>query len=137
MATTGKVNGNILLVYMEDEALACTTQASINVTNEQIEVTCKDNNGAKTYILGGQDWSITVGGLIAYDNDTIIPLMDNVLAKVPVTVRFGTAVVGDPYFQGEAVMTNLTMDAPLNGVATWSATFSSNGPLTKALNVAP
>lgn len=134
MATTGKVSGNALLIYMEGVAIACTTEASFSITNEQIEVTCKDNDGAKTYTLGGQDWNFTVGGIWAFDNSAIEDLTDAALAKTPVIVRFGTASEGDFYLQGEAVITSLTGTAPLNNVATFQATFTSNGPLTKAIN---
>lgn len=134
MATAGKVNGNLLLIYMEGEAIACTTEATVNITNEQIEVTCKDNDGAKSYTLGGQDWNFTVGGIFSFDNNGIDPLLDVALGKTVVTVRFGTDEVGDFFLQGEAVITSLSITSPLNAVATYTATFQSNGPLSKGIN---
>ena len=56
--TTGVLNGNRVLVFSDNEAIACSTGATLNLTNEQVETTCKDNDGAKTYTAGAQDWSI-------------------------------------------------------------------------------
>lgn len=131
--TTGKVSGNLFLVYMDGVAIACSTEASVNITNEQIEVTCKDNNGAKTYILGGQDASFTVGGIFQFDNNGADQLTDAVIDKETVTVRFGTDVVGDFFLEMDAIITSMDITAPLNNVTTYSATFSAAGPLTKGI----
>lgn len=133
MATTGKVKGNALLIYKDGVAIACTTEASLNYVNERIEVTCKDNDGAKQYILGGSDWSFTVGGIFQFDNVGIDDLSDMALDKDTAVIRFGTDVVGDFYFQGTCIVTNLGVNAPLNASATYTATLQGTGPITKAI----
>lgn len=133
MATTGKVKGNAMLIYKDGVAIACTTQASFSYTNEQIEVTCKDNDGAKQYILGGSDWSFTVGGIFQFDNVGIDDLSDMAFDKETATIRFGTAVVGDFYFQGECVITALNVEANLNVATTYTATLKGTGSITKAI----
>jgi predicted secreted protein len=132
--TTGKVSGNAMLIYHEDVAIACTTDASFTLNNEQIEVTCKDNDGAKQYTLGGQDWNFTVGGIFQFDNVGIDLLSDMAIAKSIATIRFGTTVVGDFFFQGEAYISTISVQAPLNGPATYTATFQGTGPITKDEN---
>jgi len=133
MATTGKVSGNLFLVYMDGTAIACSTEASVNITNEQIEVTCKDNDGAKTYILGGQDATFTVGGIFQFDNNGADQLTDAVIDQTTVTVRFGTDVIGDFFLEMDAIITSMEITAPLNNVTTYSATFTAAGPLTKGI----
>lgn len=131
MATTGKVSGNAMLIYHEGVAIACTTDASFTLNNEQIEVTCKDNDGAKQYTLGGQDWNFTVGGIFQFDNVGIDLLSDMAIAKDIATIRFGTAEAGDFFFEGEAYISTISVQAPLNGPATYTATFQGTGPITK------
>ena len=131
MPTTGKVSGNLFLVYMDGVAIACSTEASVSITNEQIEVTCKDNDGAKTYILGGQDATFTVGGIFQFDNVGADQLTDAAVDQTPVTVRFGTDVIGDFFLEMDAIITAMDITAPLNNVTTYTATFSAAGPLTK------
>jgi predicted secreted protein len=133
MATTGKVKGNALLIYKDGVAIACSTDASFNYTNEQIEVTCKDNDGAKQYTLGGSDWNFSVGGIFQFDNVGIDDLSDMAIDKETSTIRFGTDVVGDFYFEGACVITSLTVNAPLNGSANYTATLQGTGPITKAI----
>lgn len=133
MPTVGKVKGNAMLIYVDGVAIACTTAASFNLTNELLEVTCKDNDGARQYILGGQEWSFTVGGIFQFDNVGIDDLSDIAINKTTVTVRFGTDVVGDFFFEGEAVISDLTVDANLNESTTYSATFTGTGPITKGI----
>lgn len=129
--TTGKVSGNLFLIYVDGVAIACSTTASASITNEKIEVTCKDNNGAKTYLLGGQDTTFTVGGIFQFDNVGIDLLTDVVINKTIVTVRFGTDVIGDFFLEMEALISDLQIQADLNTPATYTATFDSYTPVTK------
>jgi predicted secreted protein len=133
MPTVGKVKGNAMLIYKDGVAIACTTAASFNLTNELLEVTCKDNDGARQYILGGQEWSFTVGGIFQFDNVGIDDLSDMAIDKETATIRFGTDVVGDFFLEGEAIISDLTIDANLNESTTYSATFTGTGPITKAI----
>jgi len=131
MATTGKVKGNAMLIYKDGVAIACTTQASLSYTNEQIEVTCKDNDGAKQYLLGGSNWSFTVGGIFQFDNVGIDDLSDMAINKETATIRFGTDVIGDFYFEGDCIITSLNVESNVNAVVTYTATLQGTGPLTK------
>lgn len=138
MATTGAVKGNLLIVYIDDGdgngliSIACSTQATLSGTNEQIETTCKDNDGAKTYLPGGTDWNITSTGIVKYDATRgVDDLGDAFLNKTALTVRYSTNVNGDSYYQGTATITSFSIDAPLNAPATWSVTFTGSGTLTK------
>ncbi len=131
--TTGKVSGNLFLIYLDGVAIACSTEASMSLTNEKIEVTCKDNDGAKTYTLGGQDTTFSVGGIFQFDNNGIDDLSDMAINKTVGTVRFGTDVVGDFFFEMEAIISDLQITAPLNNVTTYTCTFDAYGPLTKGV----
>jgi predicted secreted protein len=133
MPTTGKVSGNLMLIYIDGVAVACTTDASFTLNNEQLEVTCKDNDGARQYILGGQDWNFTVGGIFQFDNNGIDDLTDIAINKTTVTVRFGTDVVGDFFLEGDAIISTINITSPLNAPVTYTATLQGTGPITKGI----
>lgn len=128
--TTGTVSGNRVLVFSDDEVIGCTTGATFNGNNEEIETTCKDDDGAVTYTPGAQSWSIDVSG--NDKRDAAYGLEQLKLAfiqKSTLTVRFGTENPDDSYLEGQAYISSFSMEAPLNATATWSVTFSPRGPI--------
>lgn len=130
--TAGTITGNGVLVYLEGTAIGCTTGGTLTITNNQVETTCKDDDGAVTFAAGSQDWNIQVDGNTKLDAP--VGLQDlAVLAmnKNTVTVRMATSnVVDDPYFEGEAFVSSFTWTNPLNAPSTYSVTFSPRGPLS-------
>lgn len=52
------VNGNDVGVYVEGQLIGCLTNATFTSTNNEIDVTCKDNSGARQVLPGGQQWSV-------------------------------------------------------------------------------
>ena len=133
MPTTGPVSGNIMIIYKDGVAIACTTEASFTLTNEEIIVTCKDNDGAQQITIGGQTWEFTVGGIFQFDNVGADDLTDMAIDKTTAVIRFGTDVVGDFYLQGTAYITNIAITSPLNAPVTYTATLKGSGPITKAI----
>lgn len=140
MPTTGAVKGNSLIVYMDDadgsglRAIACSTECTLTLTNDQIETTCKDNDGAKQYLTGGQDWEISSSGIVKFDADRgVEDISDAALGQTSCVVRMSTGVNGDYYYQGDALITSFSMTAPLNAAATWSVTFKGTGTLSKTI----
>lgn len=131
--TPGKVSGNAMIIYKDGVAIACTTDASFTLNNDQIEVTCKDFDGAKQYTLGGQDWNFTVGGIFQFDNVGADDLTDMAINKETAVIRFGTAVVGDFYLQGTCFISTINISSPLNAPVTYTATLQGTGPILKAI----
>lgn len=128
--TPGVISGNIVLVYIDGVAIGCTTGATFSGTNNQTESTCKDNDGAVTYVEGSQDWTISVSGNTKYDAPVGLPaLLEAWKAKTQVTVRMGSGNPDDPYLEGEAFISQMDWDGQVNEVSTYSATFSPKGPI--------
>jgi predicted secreted protein len=135
MATTGAVIGNGLLLYIEGVAIACTTDASFDFSREILEVTCKDNDGAKQIRLGGTDGSFSVSGIWKFDAAYgVEDLVTAWLAGTLVTVRWATDSVGDFYLEADAYITNISGSSPVNDAVTFEATFSITGVITKGDN---
>lgn len=128
--TTDTISGTRVLVFGEDEVIACSTGATLTITNAEIETTCKDNDGAVTRTPGNQDWTIQVTGNTKYDAAYgIRELAVHAKNKTTLTVRYGTENVDDPYWEGEAFISSFSEDAPVGAAATWSITFSPRGPI--------
>jgi predicted secreted protein len=134
MATIGSVNGTLVMVAVEGENIACTTGATFSGTNATIDATCKDNDGAEDFLAGNQGWTISVNGNSKYDAATGISDLETVwFNKTIVTLTWGTGVTGDPYKQGEAIITAFNEEAPLNAVSTWSVTFQGKGLISRGV----
>lgn len=128
----GKVKGNSLLVYKDDVAIGCTTECEFSSTNEEIDATCKDNDGAYDSLSGGNTSQITFSGL--YDTDAAVGLSEVLTAhkdKTEIAVRMGISGSGGLYIQAaRAVINQLTINGPLNGVMTYNGTINIRGTWT-------
>jgi predicted secreted protein len=128
--TAGTISGNKVLVYVGGVAVACTTGGTLNITNNQTETTCKDNDGAVQYIPGSQDWNLQVDGNSKFDVAVGLAEMAR-LAKTKETavVRIATGNADDPYFEGSAFVSSFNWTNPVNAASTWAATFSPRSPI--------
>lgn len=132
MPTTGAVVGNKIGVYVGGTLIACATSATFEGQNTMIDATCKDNNGAEQVIPGQQSWSMSVDALVKYDAAYGIDDLDAVwLNQQEVTIRMGTGVTGDPYYEGTAYIESFSKNAGLNEVANYSVSFKGTGNVTK------
>lgn len=132
MATTGIVEGNSLLLYMDGNPIVCTTEASFDFSREIIEATCKDNDGARQIKLGGTSGNFGVSGLWKFDGAyQIEDLMTAFLAGTQLTARWTTDSTGDFYLEAEVYITNISGASPVNDNVTFDATFEITGPITK------
>ena len=130
MATTGKINGTNLLVYVSGQAIACATSHSLSMSMSSIDTTCKDSGGWTSSIAGLKNWEISGEALTEFDatygfNDLVTIWK----AGTEVTVRFSTNVTGDKYFEGKAYITDLSEDAAMEDVTTFSFTFTGKDEL--------
>lgn len=131
--TTGKINGTLILVDADGETIGCSTNATLTITNERLETTCKDDNGAKTYTPGSQDWTLEAEGMVIYEtpsNHTTISQL--ALGQTIAEWVFATSNPDDPAFTGEGFIENLSINAPLNAPATWSFSVAATGPISLA-----
>lgn len=130
--TTGVVSGNNVLIYVDGDPVACSTNAEVTYTNELIEVTCKDNDGAKQYKLGSSDWTMTLEMFWKFDATFgVDDLWDLALNKTTVEAMFSNENAGDFRLVGDALITSISGVAPLNGGVTCSVSLQGTSTLTK------
>lgn len=130
-----KLLGNAVLFFLDEAAIGCTTSGSITIEGQEIETTCKDNNGAYSSVIGSDRWTGEVGGnwdteagvgvpeLLAYKkNKTLIGVKMSVVNPVN-----GTEVSGGVYFIGYAYIQSFTLNSDLNSPASFSCSLSGSG----------
>jgi hypothetical protein len=124
-----RVKGNSLLVYVNDVAIGCLNNNEFSSQNEEIDATCKDNDGARNVLPGGNTASISFDG--TFDTDSTYGF-EQLLAvhknKTSVAVRMGVAGSGGLYVQAaSAYLTQLSWSGPLNAATVFSGSFSIDG----------
>lgn len=130
--TSGPIMGTLLLQSLDGETILCTTSATLNITNEETETSCKDNGGAYTAIPGRTNWSVQIQGNIIYDNAYgVRDLAKLVVSKATTEMVFGNlSNPDDPVWTGDCFISSYSESAPNNAVATWDVTLTPRGPIT-------
>jgi predicted secreted protein len=114
--------------------IGCQRDSSLESQFETIDATCKDNDGAKATLPGQLSWSVSMDAVQVFDaTKGVKQLMTSHLAKQSVYVAWTTGIEADPIFTGNAYITQLTQNGPLNDTATYSVTFTGDGPMTQSV----
>ena len=118
--------------------LACATDATMSLSTELRDTTCKDTGGWRDLLSGLKSGSFSTTGLFI---DTDAPadagftdLFTAWNTGDPVDMEFTTNVTGDTVWSCSVIITQLEMNAPgVNQNVTWSATFEIAGTVTMSL----
>ena len=144
------VKGDQLMLFdSTGKAFAYATSHTLTLTGNTVDVSSKNNGFWGASEVGSLTWEITTENL--YTDDAYDKLFDLMVSAEPVTVAFakasnydvnglvatgGTVESWTPdstqYRSGKAVITSLTVNANTGENATYSATFTGAGALTKA-----
>lgn len=134
MATTGIVNGTYLRFYLDGYKIGEATSCTLNLTRETRDTLTKDTTGSwSSFAPGKKSGTCDIEGLISYstsnaDVNSLFNCLDN---GTEVTMRFTTDVAGDTYFECDVIFTNFTQTAGVEANATYSATATITGAVTK------
>lgn len=131
------------------KALAYATSHTLTLTGNTVDISSKDHGFWAASEVGSVSWEITTENL--YTEDDYNKLFDMMITAEPVTIAFAKASNYDKngltstggtveswiqdstnYRSGKAVITSLTLNANTGENATYSATFTGNGALTKS-----
>ena len=116
------------------DKIVCQTSASADISQDTIEVTCKDGTW-KTYISGEKGWTIPFEA-IKDETETSVQaeILENILGaggELDVAIVHapnGTIVKG---MSGKAILSSVSISVPKNEAATLSGTLQGTGALTK------
>ena len=135
MATISKFNGDLLILDIDGNPLAHSTDATLTVTQDAPETTTKDSGGWKENLNdGNRGWEMSASGLVTFDaaNNAPEDLIDGILNNATNTLKFTTGVIGDTEYTGTGKLTNWSENAPQNAPASFEVTYLGNGALAKA-----
>lgn len=120
------VNGNDIGVYVGGSLIGCLTGATLETSREEIDVTCKDDDGDKAVLLGGATTSISFNGnwnpSSTYGLEDLFTIFNN---ATEVDVAFGDQTNLTVY--ARAYLQSLTWEGPLNAGSTFSGRFAVTG----------
>ena len=123
------VNGNDIGLYVNNQLIGCLTSNGFNSQNEEIVVTCKDNNGARQVLPGGNQSSMPFASNFnpssTYGFRDLLAVHKN---KTRVGVKMELNTSGETVFvTGYAYLNKLDWSAPLNAASTFSGEFTVDG----------
>ena len=151
MATTGKLRSNALNIYVSNqngadtlaadtngvtetwEIVASSTSGTFSGELETIDATSKDSDGARQILVSAISWSMSVEGLIQYNDSTnkvrsgeLFTLWKN---KTKIRVAWATGIDGDTFYWGDGFITSYEESAGLNEVGTFSVSIEGDGEI--------
>lgn len=132
MATTGKINGTDILLYVGGVAVSHSTECSLSITGPgTIPVNNKDsNNWIEKLKRKGYEWTMSVGAFYTLDGTlSTQEIYDLFRNNDTVTLKFSTDDAADRFFSGEAVATSANFDAPQEDGVTLGCEFEGLGIL--------
>ena len=141
MATTGKVQGNLLGLYISTDGSAFTlvgsaTNATLSISNETLDVTTKSSTGKKELIYNVQSATISAEGFVKYDDtvgsEELRSVALSATDSATYMARFSSGVTGDKEVSFAAIITSFEESAAVNEMATFSITLESTGAITEA-----
>lgn len=132
MATTGILNGTLLLLYVDGVAIGGTTSHSMSESVAMRDSTTKDSGGKEEVLPGTYSATISFDGFVAYDSTYgWKDLHDLLVAKTKVALKFSTEVPGDDRYKGNAYLESLDKEAPNEENAGFSGSFHITAGISK------
>lgn len=130
MATAGIFNGTLVGLYIGGTKVAHGTSHSFSSSHEPRDATTKDSGGWSEVLEGLRSWEISGDFLLAQDASYGIDDIDTIIQnRTKVTLRFSTEVTGDNYYNGDAYITELSVEAGTEESATFSLSFTGTGAI--------
>jgi predicted secreted protein len=123
------LNGNDVLLYVGSQAIGCLTNATFSSSREEVEVTCKDNDGARQVIGGSLSATITFEG---FYNPASTYTVDDLFTLHQADTEFNWHMGDNENFtlHGMGRFTQLEYSAPVNAGTTFSGTIAVTGAYT-------
>ena len=142
-----KIQGGDMMLFLATKSIAYATNHTLEITGETQDTSNKDEGagGWKSEEVNILSWSATSDNLYSVDGegDKFEDLFDLMVAKTPIACVFakksgnatdvptGGWTAGTTGYQGNAVITNLSLNAPNGEYATYTVQLQGVGALQK------
>lgn len=116
-------------------AIAAGTDYSIEINGEEIDISTLDSGEWKEVTSGLKSWTGSLSGMVERGSgSSFFALAEHLTGaeNAIVTLALKAGTIGDKYFIGEALLTNLSKSGAGAGgqeIITYSASFVGNGKL--------
>jgi hypothetical protein len=134
MATSGRINGDIVGIKVNNVLIAVGTSNNQDISIDSRETTSKDDGGR----YNGEPTKVTetLKGdfFVAFDTNAYQTLKSLARSRAKFTWIFGSLASGDPYDTGTGFFTSLGTSAPNNDNVTGSYTIQVTGLPTTLIN---
>ena len=144
------IKGDDLMLFDENgKSLAFATSHQLSISADAVDTSSKDHGIYSASEVNKISWELTSENL--YTDDSYDSLFDKMMSRQPITVYFGTKKENDPEktvadgdydawsgakgYTGKVLLTSLTANANTGENATYSATFTGTGKLTKVASI--
>lgn len=134
MATTGVVKSQLLKIYTGATAITCLTNASVSMSTEMRDTTCKDSGDWTDNLPGTRTWSMSGDAYYSFDGANGASALFSAWTGGTLTMLvYQTAVTGDKKYTGSGYITSLEFTSPggTNENCTFSFEFQGAGALSE------
>ena len=136
MATTGIVNSKLAVIKVGSTVISCLTDASVSMTQEFRDTTCKDSASWNNILPAKRTWEMSGSALFSYDGtytfDDLFALFNT---QASATIAWGTAVVGDKIYSGTAYIASLSASSSGSDEnVTYDFSFTGSGAIAETTN---
>lgn len=115
---------------------AFATSCSLSVNMDTRDTTTKESAGWSEKLEAVKSWSVEAEGLQDFGDSATDQNFDDLFAKLiardSVKISFTTGATGEYQYRGDAFITSLSMDAPMEDNVTYSISLEGTGALTES-----
>jgi TP901-1 family phage major tail protein len=136
---SGKLNkaiaGKDILLSIWDQtgstllAIAGQQGLTINRDKDTIEVTSKDSDGWKQFIVGLKEWSVDNDGVYVRDHESHKKLKELFESDDPFLIKVTNQKTQTDMFGGLALLTSYPIEAPYDDAVTYTISLQGTGAL--------
>jgi predicted secreted protein len=123
------INGTNVILRKGGVVFAASTSCSLEVSADQVDVTNKSSNRKKEYMYGFNGYTISCDGLITLDDYDYFDMLTDQKNGTVITVTF---TVDTKVITGTCNIESVSVEGPVEGVATYSVSLQGTGDYTLA-----
>jgi len=146
--------GEKIQLFMDGKTLACATSCAVEITSDDIDISCKDTGIWGATKRGKMSWNASSDNLMCVEDYS--KLVDAMILGTAVTMTFsstandpattadenghviptgGWKAAGDMYY-GKCTISSISLTAGNGALATYTVKFNGVGALTKGADTA-
>jgi predicted secreted protein len=123
------INGTNVILRKGSTVFAASTSCSLEVSADQVDVTNKSSNRKKEYMYGFNGYTISCDGLITLNDYDYFDMLTDQKNGTVITVTF---TVDTKVITGTCNIESVSVEGPVEGVATYSVSLQGTGDYTLA-----